>query len=138
MRNEPILVAIDEALPDRLRQDAAAELVRHLQHGLQAVPEASACLATTSEVPAPGAKSLAALTIGSVSIAVPTTVVLRIVAKIVVAWLERAKARKVTFIDGDRQVVLEALSAKDQHAAVELVLRKLDPETAAVAKSVEP
>lgn len=138
MRNEPILVAIDEALPDRLRQEAAAELARHLQHALRAVPEASASPAATSGVPAQGAKSLTALAIGSVSIAVPTAAALRIVTKIVAAWLERAKARKVTFIDGDRRVVLEALSAKDQHAAVELVLRKLDPEAATAAKSVEP
>jgi hypothetical protein len=74
------------------------------------------------EVPAGGksgvGQSIATLVVSGVLSAGTVTALYKVIA----AFLDRTKARSVTWKENGKEIVLTAVSAKDQRAAVELLL----------------
>jgi hypothetical protein len=115
--------ADDPALLEGLRVALAGEL--------RTVPGLEAVVPEPAVSEAPGAKGDAVLLGGLIASGTLSTATLTAATKIIIAWLDRARARKVILTYQGQRLVLEAASASRQRAVTEAWL-------ALVAGAAEP
>jgi hypothetical protein len=110
-----LLVGTEDDADLRRVAMAARNLKRELSRA-----RLSVSFARGEEAPPSGAKSSTALTIGSLLVSGAfSSVALQQLARVVVAYVQRGGARKVTITDGEHEIVVDGLSGKSQKALID-------------------
>lgn len=117
-----LLVDVNEAEPRRL-DEAARTMGEDLRRvGVRADLEAAAVSG--------GGKSGQGMLVGSLVVTgVLSGTALNAIAKVVVAFVNRAAARTVTIVDGDQRITLKAASGSGQRVALDAWLARRDLDT---------